>query len=201
MSWRLVDGVAVPDAVAGHPALDFCNTRAGWGSASPKEYLVEPRVLTVWAADAGLLPSGLASSGALTAGARPEPADGGALLARAVALREALYPVALGRGTAQDWDVVSAEASRARARQRLVALPDGRGGCWVTDPADPEAALTAVAGAVADLLVSPLAAAVSACPGQGCGWLFADPRGRRRWCSMAVCGNRAKARRHAIRHA
>ena len=48
MSSRLVDGVAVPLPVAGHPALDFCNTRAGWGTARPKEYLQSPIVLAVW---------------------------------------------------------------------------------------------------------------------------------------------------------
>ncbi|MBV7483963.1 CGNR zinc finger domain-containing protein [Bordetella sp. BOR01] len=33
---------------------------------------------------------------------------------------------------------------------------------------------------------------------EGCTWLFLDTSrgGRRRWCSMATCGNRAKARRH-----
>jgi predicted RNA-binding Zn ribbon-like protein len=33
---------------------------------------------------------------------------------------------------------------------------------------------------------------------EGCGEVFLDrsPAGRRRWCSMATCGNRAKARRH-----
>jgi predicted RNA-binding Zn ribbon-like protein len=33
---------------------------------------------------------------------------------------------------------------------------------------------------------------------EGCGEIFLDrsPAGRRRWCSMATCGNRAKARRH-----
>jgi predicted RNA-binding Zn ribbon-like protein len=36
---------------------------------------------------------------------------------------------------------------------------------------------------------------------QGCAWLFVDhSRGaRRRWCSMEVCGNRAKARAHYSR--
>jgi predicted RNA-binding Zn ribbon-like protein len=189
MSWRLVDGLAMPDAVAGVPALDFCNTRAGWGSATPKEYLVEPRALAVWVREAGLLPAGAGG------------AHGGALLGRALALREAFYPVALGRGTSGDWELVSAEAARARSRQRLVPTgpersASGASARWVVDPADPELLVTAI---VADLLESPLAGAVAACPGQGCGWLFADPRGRRRWCSMAVCGNRAKARRHAAR--
>ena len=61
------------------------------------------------------------------------------------------------------------------------------------------AALAAVAAAAEDLLTSSLAAFVAACPGEGCGWLFADRRRSRRWCSMAACGNRAKARRYAER--
>jgi predicted RNA-binding Zn ribbon-like protein len=40
---------------------------------------------------------------------------------------------------------------------------------------------------------------VKACPGDSCGWLFLDPRGRRRWCIMATCGNRSKVRAHAAR--
>ena len=37
------------------------------------------------------------------------------------------------------------------------------------------------------------------CENPRCGWLFVDrSRNRsRRWCEMATCGNRAKARRHA----
>ncbi|AXB45406.1 CGNR zinc finger domain-containing protein [Amycolatopsis albispora] len=39
------------------------------------------------------------------------------------------------------------------------------------------------------------------CPGDNCYWAFWDssPRGARRWCSMRVCGNRAKARAYAAR--
>jgi predicted RNA-binding Zn ribbon-like protein len=56
-----------------------------------------------------------------------------------------------------------------------------------------------VALAAAQLLTSPEAATVSACPGRDCGWLFLDRRGRRRWCSMDSCGNRAKVAAHARR--
>jgi predicted RNA-binding Zn ribbon-like protein len=40
-----------------------------------------------------------------------------------------------------------------------------------------------------------------ACANDGCRWIFYDasPTGRRRWCEMASCGNRAKAARHRIR--
>ncbi len=41
------------------------------------------------------------------------------------------------------------------------------------------------------------------CENPRCGWLFVDrSRNRsRRWCEMATCGNRAKAKRHARRAA
>ncbi|MEO1679252.1 MAG: CGNR zinc finger domain-containing protein [Pseudomonadota bacterium] len=40
-------------------------------------------------------------------------------------------------------------------------------------------------------------ARIKKCAGPRCGWLFVDEsrNGRRRWCSMETCGNRAKARR------
>ncbi|MTD16765.1 hypothetical protein GIS00_22780 [Nakamurella sp. YIM 132087] len=48
-------------------------------------------------------------------------------------------------------------------------------------------------------LADPGPAAVGRCPGEGCGWLFLHQGGRRRWCIMAVCGNRAKSRRRSDR--
>jgi predicted RNA-binding Zn ribbon-like protein len=40
---------------------------------------------------------------------------------------------------------------------------------------------------------------VRRCAQPPCVLYFYDPTGRRRWCSMAGCGNRAKARRHYAR--
>ncbi|HEY3607042.1 MAG TPA: CGNR zinc finger domain-containing protein [Pseudonocardiaceae bacterium] len=40
------------------------------------------------------------------------------------------------------------------------------------------------------------------CAEDSCGWVFWDTSKNhsRRWCSMRICGNRAKARRYAARH-
>jgi predicted RNA-binding Zn ribbon-like protein len=40
------------------------------------------------------------------------------------------------------------------------------------------------------------------CPDHNCGWAFYDHSRNRsgRWCSMSVCGGRAKARAHYLRH-
>jgi predicted RNA-binding Zn ribbon-like protein len=192
VSWRLVEGVPLPDAVGGHPALDFCNTRAGWGDSAPKEYLRTPGVLALWARENGLVPA--AASGC------DAEADAVAL-ARALTLRDALYRCVLRGSTEADWELVSAEASAARAASIL--RPGGDGGAvWAprTGAGTTADALRTVALAADDLVTSDLSAFVTACPGAGCGWLFADRRRRRRWCSMAACGNRAKARRYAERH-
>lgn len=39
---------------------------------------------------------------------------------------------------------------------------------------------------------------LKACPGEHCGWVYYDQsrNNSSRWCSMAVCGGRTKARRH-----
>lgn len=204
MSSHLLDGILLPDRVAGHVALEFCNTRAGWGTATPREYLTSPAALTAWAADNALLPNaggvpvGIPALGAPAVGPAP-------VVVRAIALRSALYACALGRADDRDWDHLATAARAARTLAVLRPGPTGRPARWVLPtPAptlDPELVLHAVALTAEQLLTSPLAAGVAACPGQDCGWLFVDPRGRRRWCSMAVCGNRAKARRHAQRSA
>ena len=197
VSWRLVDGVPVPDAVGGHLALDFCNTRAGWGDPAPKEYLTGPRALVVWARSTGLCrPITSIRPRRRSAGGRDDA------LARALALREALYACALHRGGPADWALVSAEAARARAAAVLVPAPDGqaaRPGVPTPRSGPPPTALTAVAAAAEDLLTSSLSAFVAACPGEGCGWLFADRRGKRRWCSMAAVRQPAKAAAYAER--
>jgi predicted RNA-binding Zn ribbon-like protein len=197
MSSRLVDGVPLPLPVSGHPALEFCNTRAGWGAATPKEYLTSPRALALWCREQGLITAAQAAAVA-------ERSGGAAVLDRAVALRDAVYRCALGHAGPGDWDLLSREATRARAASSLVPGPgptpaaEVAAATWQLDAevAGAELGLYAAAEAAADLVTGPLAGTVAACPGEGCGWLFSDPRRRRRWCSMAVCGNRAKARRY-----
>jgi predicted RNA-binding Zn ribbon-like protein len=45
-------------------------------------------------------------------------------------------------------------------------------------------------------------ARLKVCPADGCGWAFYDHSRNQagRWCSMSVCGGRAKARSHYRRH-
>lgn len=65
----------------------------------------------------------------------------------------------------------------------------------------PEALLLPIGMVVARLVVTEDFSNVKACEGPACTLLFADhTRGRaRRWCSMAICGNRAKQAAHRQR--
>ena len=65
----------------------------------------------------------------------------------------------------------------------------------------PEALLSPIGEALAQLVCTEDFSDVKACEGPACTLLFADhTRGRtRRWCSMALCGNRAKQAAHRHR--
>jgi predicted RNA-binding Zn ribbon-like protein len=65
----------------------------------------------------------------------------------------------------------------------------------------PESLLLPVGEAVAKLVCEEDFADVKACQGHRCTLFFADHtrRGARRWCSMAICGNRAKQAAHRNR--
>ena len=66
---------------------------------------------------------------------------------------------------------------------------------------DPQSLLLPVGQAMAELICAQDFSLVKACEGPSCTLLFADhTRGHaRRWCSMAICGNRAKQAAHRQR--
>jgi predicted RNA-binding Zn ribbon-like protein len=62
-------------------------------------------------------------------------------------------------------------------------------------------ARASIAGSLAHYLADHDRHRLRVCADDGCRWLFVDrsPAGRRRWCDMRTCGNRAKVARHRAR--
>jgi len=211
MASRLVEGVRLPISLGGPAAVEFCNTRAAWASPTPKEYLQTYEHVVRWVEVNDLLAPGTATP--LLRLADEHPAHAARMVPRAVALREALYTVfvgprelltgeVVGTDRAGSFALVAREAERALARLRLVPAVDAParwelGNSSSDDRSRLDLPVLAVARAAADLLTTPAGGTVSACPMPDCGWVFGNPHGRRRWCSMAMCGNRTKVRRHA----
>jgi predicted RNA-binding Zn ribbon-like protein len=84
------------------------------------------------------------------------------------------------------------------ARAPLRVTVDERDGSAALAPADDRPLLSRVAAAVAEALVAGTWTRLKACEAADCHWVYYDrsPAGRGRWCSMRVCGARAKMRRY-----
>ena len=188
------------DLSSEHLSLDFANTVSWRRGDRPEERLKRYSDLVAWGQQAGALTDVEAQR--LLHSAGRHPAVAASVLARAIALREAIYSLfsAVARGgvpPAADLATLNTALSDALRHARVLPTTSGFGWGW----ADGEAldrVLWPVARSAAELLTSDELIRVRQCAGAGCGWLFMDRSraGRRQWCDMKVCGNRAKARRH-----
>ncbi|MDY7103018.1 MAG: CGNR zinc finger domain-containing protein [Actinomycetota bacterium] len=72
------------------------------------------------------------------------------------------------------------------------------GGRATSTPVDAAAVLSALARDAIELFTGPQVGRLRRCDADDCNLLFVDTSrpGRRRWCAMARCGNRAKVRAH-----
>ncbi|WP_089102323.1 CGNR zinc finger domain-containing protein [Streptomyces hyaluromycini] len=84
------------------------------------------------------------------------------------------------------------------AQAPLYAAVDPADGAARLRPADGDALLSRVAAAVATAAIEGTWTRLKACEADTCHWAYYDrsPAGRGRWCSMQVCGARAKMRRY-----
>ncbi|MFF7974190.1 CGNR zinc finger domain-containing protein [Streptomyces sp. NPDC007905] len=80
----------------------------------------------------------------------------------------------------------------------LYVAVDDQDGSASLAPADSGPLLSRIAAAVAEALVAGTWTRLKACEADTCHWAYYDrsPGGRGRWCSMQVCGARAKMRRY-----
>lgn len=174
-----------------HDTFDFLNT-SELANGAPVDHLETPGQAVHWLAERGLIHS---------EGIEARDRELDRVRAVRAALREVADAVVEERPPATTaLDVVN-EAIRSRAVTELVAGPDGIGigHRHVGDPIDDALAR------LADPLIHELAAGhpdrIRICGNDECRWVFYDESraGRRRWCDMASCGNRAKAARHRAR--
>lgn len=129
----------------------------------------------------------------------PARGVGAADLAEVLALREALREVcAAHAGATVPGDALGTLDRLLRAAPlRLEIDAEGAARVRPADGLGPTAALTAaVAAAVAASVADGTWTRLKACAADTCRWVYYDrsPAGRSRWCTMALCGSRAKMR-------
>jgi len=206
-----------PFFVADSAGLDFLNTIAV-PVDTKVEWLASGEDLLAWLQQAGLVPGEILQ--AFRESTLPGELD--ALAGQARALRDwfklfvyehmgrPLSPDALreleplNRLLARD-----EEFGQIVIRERITIhheeadAPQNSGLAWKAQRRwhSPGSLLLPIARSLADLICAEDFTHVKACEGQPCTQLFIDrTRGHvRRWCSMAICGNRAKQAAHRLR--
>jgi predicted RNA-binding Zn ribbon-like protein len=171
----------------GSLALDFVGTVGKRGSATSEERLTHGGALGDWLVEAGLLAS-----------ARPRAED----LGRARGLREAIYAAAAALMAGEKPEPRTIRViNRAAWALKLAAprLTASGGEVWVSSAPIQTALARVAADAIARLAND--VDRMTFCELAGCGALLLSHSrsDRRRWCSMALCGNRAKAAAHRAR--
>jgi predicted RNA-binding Zn ribbon-like protein len=196
--------------------LDFVNsddTRRGRRGAAPVDALNTFEGFIGWLTQAQLLDDERAA--AMTRRAQQQPTGASAALHEARRLRNVLRALAERGGASvaraatgrenddRSLQVAIAEINRVLGRsagtRRVEARDDGRFVRNFVTVGDVFAGLLApVIESAADSLVDGELARVHRCADPRCGRVFYDSsrNGKRRWCDMTTCGNRAKAARH-----
>ena len=187
-----------PPLVAGRLALDFANTAPAAHDLSWDEFisfLVATRVVTEERADRlRLLP-----------GTEPRAVD--AVLLKVLRLRESLRAVFSAVVDHKPFPKVWVEPINDLLRiteghDELVLHADAWRLEFLAREDGLDWLLAAIARSAAELLVEGADVAIRRCANSSCRLFFYDDSRthRRRWCSMAVCGNRSKVASFLRRH-
>lgn len=203
MDYRPLPAIFVADA----PGLDFLNSVAT-PVDEPVDWIGNGEGLLGWLEQARMVPhEALAALRAQYA-----PADFDAVAGQARALREwfrafvhARKGQPLSAADLRELEPLNRLLERDEQHSELVAHASGSESSFELRVRrrhkTPESLLMPIAEALAKLVCDEDFTHVKACEGPRCTLLFADhTRGHaRRWCSMAICGNRAKVAAHRKR--
>lgn len=185
----------------GHPALDFINTASERNKDSLTERIGSYDDLLDWSVQAEILDEQRIRRLRAEAGDRPRAARSALLRARE--LREAAFRLFNALIDADPPEEADLELLNRRARKVAaggeLAWHDGAFVAAAPASGSPlDEPLDEVTRGIVQVLTGEASQYVARCCDCDCAWLFLDrsPARARRWCSMADCGNRAKARRH-----
>jgi predicted RNA-binding Zn ribbon-like protein len=187
---ELTVSAGLPKLIAGRLALDFANLRPVAHDLSWTEFvefLVDSRVVSE---ERGMRLESLEGS---------EPGAVDAVLLKILRLRECVRAIFSameeGREFPKAWVAPINEVLRITEGHDEVVARDGQ---WRLEFIGRESGLewllAAIARSAAELIVEGQNAPLKRCANAGCKLFFYDDSRtrRRRWCSMAVCGNRHK---------
>lgn len=176
-----------PLLIADHLALDFLNTV--FGKANPIELLNSDLQVGQWMIKAGIAVEGMF---------HPLLATKGELLRDALELRATAYELIIAAKSGKQIEMEKLNRFLARGSSYCQVERDEKQR-WILKTrqriSSAQDLLIPIAEAIADLLVNADFSLVRKCENPDCTLWFYDrtKSHQRRWCDMAICGNRMKA--------
>ena len=187
--------------VADNPAIDFANTIVDPGG-EPAGAIRSWHDLIAFLEIAAAMPRD--QSARYREWAKRNPRDCSATFALALKLRDDLRAIlqalATGRRVSGEWIEAMNRVLADQAGWKKVVSIKGK---WdltrIAQKESSSAVLLGIAESAAEIVAEGPAAHIRKCASPDCLLYFQDRAHRRRWCSMAICGNRAKVAAHARR--
>lgn len=182
--------------------LDFVNT-LNFDKGEPTERMPDIDTAVSWLADHELLHAGMAED--VLSAAHEEEASAARMIQRVHRVRNALRELldaAVERRPPEAGALREVNrALRAPYIYELVPAADGVSLDHRHEGDPVSGALARLSETIARELTQGDSERLRVCANDECRWVFRDnsPAGRRKWCDMSTCGNRAKAARHRER--
>lgn len=184
--------------IGGNAAIDFVNTVSDW-SGDPTDQLGGPQAFGQWAAVAGLLYGDDLER--LDRELAADPKGALQFYAEMTQMRASLHRIfsaAANNEPADGRDLDRLNDWKVRAARHCAIRQDKDGfrrACADETPAL-ERAMRQIFDAAETLLLGGRLDRLRTCSGDHCEWMFLDlsKSGKRRWCSMATCGNDHKVK-------
>ncbi len=182
--------------------LDFVNTLDF--SPAPLDHLDSPRIALEWLSNHDLMH--IETKEDLFQHYHASPEQGARALARLHRAREAMRGIleaTAARRPPKPADL--AELNRALRTHYLYELALAPDGVRIEHRHQGDPVVGAIARLVESIareLIQGHPERIRICQNEKCRWVFADTSrtGRRKWCEMSTCGNRAKVARYRARH-
>ena len=191
-----------PLLVGDHPALDFLNSVLKPG-VETVDFLQDGASLSAWLGSSGVLDAATAADVGQWSREQQD-----ALAVQARTLREELRRFLLGRSTADapslnesDIDFINLYLRNSPLVESLSSTGTKYELQLRRDTSIANGVAASLAAICADLIANQPVEQVRKCENPACTLWFNDNKSgpRRRWCSMAICGNRMKVAAHRAR--
>ncbi len=193
-----IERIAGLPLLGNHTALDFTNTVEVLPSGEVLDIFTSYQHVVAWCIRAGVFDEVTAHHLRQVAASRPAEAERvleatQVFRSQAIAVWQSV--VEHRAPAAEQFAHVNAWLARYAPFRHLAQNGHGCVWQWELGQHELEQPIAALSLATAELLVAERILQVRRCP--NCGWFFLDTsrNGKRRWCSMEMCGSKMKSRR------